>query len=422
MSHLKPISIAVVLFFIFTACSSTNKNPKKPELEFHGLTLSKGIIKRPTTAFPKDRTENFNSQDKEVVALVNFENLSGSNQIRWDWYDPSGNLYLSSGDFPIKASDGKYFRQTTVWHTLVLNGDASVNSPGTWEVKFYVNNEFSDSKVFTIETKNAYASHASDTDVIPKPENWGLIIGIENYAHLPKVQFAKKDALKMREYFLNFLRVPEDQIFTLIDGEATKASIQGYLESYLPPIVTSKSTLYIYFAGHGAPDDKEGKRYLIPYDGNNKFIHKTGYKLEKFRDDIEKLNVRQTYVFLDSCFSGIASRTSEMLNPGTRPMALNPKETVPSSDSIVVLSASSKNQKSNAYPKKKHGLFTYYLLKALKGAADSDDNQWISIKEIYDYVSKQVSRVALRLGTDQNPEISPSLETLIDSNITRAKE
>jgi uncharacterized caspase-like protein len=253
----------------------------------------------------------------------------------------------------------------------------------------------------------------------PFPEDWGFIIGIEDYAHLPSVNYAKKDALIMRDYFMRILRVPEENIIMLIGSDATKARIQGYLEKYIPSNVGSDSTLYVYFAGHGAPGIDTGDPYLIPYDGDSRFIEQTGYKLKKLYQDLKKMQIRQTYVFLDSCFSGAASRAAEMLTEGTRPALLNVKDVELFDDSIIALSATSKGQTSIAYPETGHGLFTYYLLRALKGEADTDDDQWISIKEIYDYVSAHVSRAARKLGSDQDPSITPSEETLKDIAIGR---
>jgi hypothetical protein len=59
------------------------------------------------------------------------------------------------------------------------------------------------------------------------------------------------------------------------------------------------------------------------------------------------------------------------------------------------------------------------LLRALKGEADTNDDKWVSIKEIYDYVSHHVHRVARRIGTEQNPCISPPPEIIKDAAIGR---
>ena len=59
------------------------------------------------------------------------------------------------------------------------------------------------------------------------PKYRGLIIGIENYDSLPNVKFTRKDALIIKDYFVRILGVPEDNIISSIDSEATKARIEG---------------------------------------------------------------------------------------------------------------------------------------------------------------------------------------------------
>lgn len=417
-----PIKIFFVLLcssFLIVSCGSSKAIQKKPPVKFHGLILSKDIEKKSSTALPIDQTSDFSSEDPKVVASMNFENLSGENRIRWDWYDPNERLYLSTEDYTIKTAKGKFFKNTSAWHSINLKGDDAATLPGKWKVVVYINNNLAESKTFTIAPEEKVASLDSDVLMKPFPQDWGLIIGIQNYAHLPNVAFAKKDALIMKEYFLRHLRVPEENIITLLDSDATKGRIEGYLQKYIPANVTSDTTLYIYFAGHGAPDLESGDPYLVPHDGDALFIEQTGYKLRNFYSDIEKLDIRQTYVFMDSCFSGSANRASVMLNDSIRPALLNVKDVGVKNDSVVSLSASSKGQTSIAYPDKEHGLFTYYLLKALDGDADSNDDNWVSIKEVYQFVSKQVNRASRRLGAEQNPSISPPLEMLKDSAIGR---
>lgn len=55
----------------------------------------------------------------------------------------------------------------------------------------------------------------------------GLIIGIQNYDSLPNVKSTRKDALIIKDYFVRILGVPEENIISLIDSEATKARIEG---------------------------------------------------------------------------------------------------------------------------------------------------------------------------------------------------
>ena len=53
-----------------------------------------------------------------------------------------------------------------------------------------------------------------------------------------------------------------------------------------------------------------------------------------------------------------------------------------------------------------HGLFTYYLLDGLAGAADSDADGWITDVELYAHVSNQVPQQANALQNHkQNPQV-----------------
>ncbi len=165
---------------------------------------------------------------------------------------------------------------------------------------------------------------------------------------------------------------------------------------------------------------QKGDPYLVPFDGDTRFIEQTGYKLKKFYNDLDNLSIQRAYVFLDACFSGVASRAAKMLAKGTRPALIHVKDVKLKKKKIVSLSATSVGQTSNAYPEKGHGLFTYYLLKGLSGDADADDDSWISVNEIFKYVKKNVSRVARRLGAEQKPAITPSLEKIKDVAIGKA--
>jgi uncharacterized caspase-like protein len=214
--------------------------------------------------------------------------------------------------------------------------------------------------------------------------------------------------------------VPEENIITLIDKDATKARMEGFIRQYLPDNVSTESTLYVYFAGHGAPDMVKGEPYLVPYDGDTRFIEQSSYNLKTFYQDLNKLKVHRVMIFLDSCFSGAAARASDMLVKGARPALIHVENASIASNTIVSLSAADAGQLSNAYPDVKHGLFTYYLLRGLKGEADTNDDHWVSVKELFDYIKSNVSRAARRMGADQTPVIMPSMDKIKDLAISRS--
>lgn len=417
-----PCLIIFFFAFFFCACSSSKTIQKPPPFRFAGSTLSKGVSASGSIDAPTNQTSLFKTSDKEIYAHATLENLSGKHKIRWDWYSPQGKLYYSTNNKAIKASSGKYSRKTTAWHKLTIKGDPAETMPGNWEVKFFLDNALASTQKFSLikeKTVMATAPMKIQTTHRVFPHDWGLIIGIEDYAHLPRVDFARKDALVVKEYFIKVLGVPEHNIISLIDSDATKARISGYLKKYIPANVSKETTLYVYFAGHGAPDMEKGDPYLVPYDGDTLFIEETGYKLKTFYKEINELDVNQTYIFLDSCFSGVAARAAEMLTKGSRPALLKVEDIGLATQEVIALSAASSGQASNPYPKEQHGLFTYYLIKALSGQADENEDRFVTIKEIYNYVSKHVTRIARRMGREQTPAISPSLENLKDVMVSR---
>jgi hypothetical protein len=420
MNSLKAAVCCISCILFLVSCNSSRQVLKKPPSRVNGITLSKGIETGDATGVPVNSTTSFSTNDKEVIALFKVENISGKHVVRWDWHDPEGNVYYSTGDYPVKTVEGKYIPEAALWHRLSIKDNKAAYKPGQWEVKVYMDNILLESRNFTITYAVVNVDRINTRSLKPYPKDWGLIIGIENYDNLPSVHYARKDAQIMKEYYTKLLGVPEDNIIMLIDRGATKARIEGYLKQYLPRNVEKDTTLYVYYAGHGMPDTDMNEPYLVPYDGDTRFIHHTGYKLKEFYKDLDALDIGKSYVFLDSCFSGAASRTEKMLIAGARPALVHVKDSNINSRKVISLSASQTNQLSNAYPDAKHGLFTYYLLRALRGEADENDDQWVSIKEAYSYIKKHVVRVSRRMGTEQTPTIVPSLETLKDTGISRS--
>ena len=168
------------------------------------------------------------------------------------------------------------------------------------------------------------------------------------------------------------------------------------------------------------PGIKKGEPYLVPYDADTRFIEQTGYKLISFYQDLNQLDIERVYVFLDSCFSGVASRAAEMLIKGARPALIHVENVQPPTNSIVSFNATSTGEISNAFPEKGHGLFTYYLLRGLKGEADADDNRWTSVKEIYGFVRTHVTRESRRMQSEQTPIIVPPTSKIKDVSLSRS--
>lgn len=403
------------LIAFLSACGTTSQTAK-PQIKFIGSTTTKSVMPEGDIGVPTMPADNFSISDEKVIAHAQFENMAGNYRLRWDWYEPNGRLYTSSGDYPIKTTEGKFRRVVTLWHALPVDGEKAANLPGKWSVKLYCNDDLVDTQTFML-TATSQLILPERISQKPDTSKWALIIGIEDYARLPDAEYARKDALVVKEYFTRIFGVPEKNIILLMDNEATKARIESYIHKYLPANLDKDNQLYVYFAGHGAPEVKKGSAYLVPYDGDTRFLESTAYPLRKFYDDLDKIGNEHTYIFLDACFSGIASRAAEMLAKGTRPALLHVEDTQLNkkvADKMVAISSSSAGEPSNAHPDMEHGLFTFFLLKGIGGEADANNDDKLSVNEIYQYVFKNVSQQARRMGSQQMPMITPSLAKIKD--------
>jgi uncharacterized caspase-like protein len=166
-------------------------------------------------------------------------------------------------------------------------------------------------------------------------------------------------------------------------------------------VKAKKSDVVVYFSGHGIPDAKTKKTGLLPFDVDPNYS--VGLALKDLYKALGSLNARSVTVFLDTCFSG-QGREKQTLLADTRGIQIVRKEIhVPGN--ITVLSAATAGQISGPIKDKEHGLFTYYLLKGLGGAADGDKNKKLTIAELAKYVHSKVKEVAALKGREQTPEL-----------------
>jgi len=108
-----------------------------------------------------------------------------------------------------------------------------------------------------------------------------------------------------------------------------------------------------------------------------------------------------------------------MLIAGARPVFIQVENMALLTGKIIALTSSSGGEISNSYPEKAHGLFTYFLLKGLRGEADADSNGSLNLEELYTYVRENVNKLSRRKGMEQTPEISPSLNMVKDIEINK---
>lgn len=235
-----------------------------------------------------------------------------------------------------------------------------------------------------------------------------LIIGIGKYREekIPAVKYAARDAEVMAKYLENLGGIPKANIQIITNEKASKSDIQAYIEDWLPRRVNENSTVFIYYAGHGAPGEQGKSAYIVPYEGQPDFPSQL-YPLQNMFDSLGKLKAKEVVVLLDSCFSGAKGRS--VTHAGARPLVMKPADISPLNNKVIVIAGAAGSQISSDYDRARHGLFTYSILKGLRGEADKERTGAVNLEGLYNYVKATVAeKASLELNRDQTPVLLSS--------------
>jgi len=144
------VSFIIISAMMVMACATPEYATGRPAITLVGLSLSKEVLQKGNIAVPQGVGRTFRTTDKEVAALISFENLYGIINLRWDWYNPDGYLFHTKRTETIQTSEGKYFKEFSAWHVLTVAGDRVAKMPGEWTVKVYMNDDLLTSKSFAL--------------------------------------------------------------------------------------------------------------------------------------------------------------------------------------------------------------------------------------------------------------------------------
>lgn len=248
--------------------------------------------------------------------------------------------------------------------------------------------------------------------VKPKDHAYAVIVGVEDYRDLPKVDYARRDAEMVRAYLTKSLGYREQNIVLLLNDRVTKSDLEARFEKWLPKQVgeNKEAEVFVYYGGHGAPDPNTNQAFLVPYNGDPAYLETSAYPLVRLYETLGKLPAKSITVVMDSCFSGAGGRS--VIQKGARPMLIKVENPLMAAQNMVVISAAAGNQISNALPEKRHGLFTYYFLKGLQGEADANQDGGVDVEELYAYMKPKVETEARRMNAEQSPQLLPGADLL----------
>ena len=276
-------------------------------------------------------------------------------------------------------------------------------------------------------------------------KSWAVVIGINEYPNFPPLEYAVNDARAIEARFqrMGF------EVISLQNDQATKAQILRVLTEELPQQVGPQDRLVIFYAGHGAagilPSGEE-VGFIIPVDGRSMvdgryleiivgeitvndyatFAERANFiSVDEIRAVSDTIPAKHILYILDGCYSGfldpaayaklqpsqrIGKNLDASQNAAGRGRGLsleidnwnrttpqktlehqrptNYLEVLTARDTVQVLTAGSSGEA--VYEKSGHGIFTYYLLRALDGVADYDRDCTVLASELGTYLKQAV--------------------------------
>lgn len=233
---------------------------------------------------------------------------------------------------------------------------------------------------------------------------YAVVMGVGNYklTDVGKLPYAKADAEAVRNYLVNIGGFPKENIRLMTEGDVSLSEMRLALKDWLRKRVDEDSLVMVYFSGHGVPE--KNAPYLLPFDGNPNASKSTAYAVSELKQDINDLPTKRVIIALDACYSG---QGRSVVPKGVRGVLFAEDDNTPTD--AVMLSASKSDQTSWDYEEKAHGLFTYFMLKGMRGKdVDKDADGFVDVDELFGYLKKEVASLSRRLHEQQIPVMTGS--------------
>ncbi|HEY6084629.1 MAG TPA: caspase family protein, partial [Nitrospira sp.] len=250
-----------------------------------------------------------------------------------------------------------------------------------------------------------------------------LLIGINKYQAVPKLQGSLNDIETMRQVLITKWGFPERNIRLLTDEQATREGMMAALNRFVNE-TGPLDTVYIHYSGHGSqvadlngdePDDKLDET-LVPQDG------RTGTVPDITDDELEtifgRLRTKNAFIVLDSCHSGTATRSLDIRTrsvpqdtridlyrqtSGAEIRTRGNIQALPAHYVLMTGAASHQEALDGPVEGRFHGFFSYSLSKSLSSSSST-----ASPREIFRGIETELKRIQTYFGRASMPE--PQLE------------
>lgn len=240
-----------------------------------------------------------------------------------------------------------------------------------------------------------------NTSKVPFSPSLAFLIGAANYKHVPSLETPGQDVKALS-------KVLEDhygfQVFPCHNPD--KSILKELFEQEIPHQLNllgkqaESASVIVFFAGHGiAQDSRSGPQgYLAPIDAQNGVLDSM-YDMRSMVLSLDKLPCKHLLLILDCCFGGTARWSSKHRGISIAPDYFSQQHFhhFMQRRSWQVLTSTAPDQPALDFlghgEEEGHSPFAHYLIKGLKGEADTIQDKVITASELYQYLQNRVTQV-----------------------------
>lgn len=253
-----------------------------------------------------------------------------------------------------------------------------------------------------VESKPDYIKILYSGDMLATADLYILSVGINKYKN-PKyhLNYAQPDAKSFTDKIVEksgkiFKNIRKIEIY---DTEGTRENIYRGFETVIKQ-AKPEDVFVFYYAGHGSLDEEDDDRYyLVPSDvtqiyGDSEQLKNKAISADALKALLSKIKPQKQLILLDACHSGGAMKAFNTRAAGSEEKAL---VQLARASGVVLIAASQSQQFATEFEAIGHGVFTYSLLEAMDGKADSGDKK-VTVKEIARYMEERVPELSEQYG------------------------
>ncbi len=237
-------------------------------------------------------------------------------------------------------------------------------------------------------------------------KNWAFAVGINQYNpnNFPLLQYAKRDAEAVRDFFVNAAGFTEVCLFTddspdlalpngaIVPTRPTLGNLVSFLtDRFEQPFLSTGDNCWFFFAGHGV---QYGNRdYVLPMDAPNPRGQQPTYAIavNDIRERLLRSGADNVILILDAC-------REEVGRSGVR-------DEWESQQGVITIWSCSPKQRSWEVDELQQGVFTYALLEALRLPGE---RSCATVERLSNYLKDRVPKLCqhYQKPTVQIPRIS----------------